>query len=156
MIAGLATAAGGKGSPAAAIAGIMSAAGILVALIYPIQFMISGFIGPWISGGVHHLCLMLLKGTSKGYMNTVRVSAYTHGAMFWLFVPIVGPLIAAIFSIIAVIVGLDETHKCGTGKAAAAVFLPLVLFCGCCCLFYAMIGMAGFAAAPTHTTPHHR
>ena len=140
------TSSGGPG--AGALVGIMSIVGVAAIFIYPLELMFLAFVGPWISGGLNHLCLTMLKGATKPYMSTVRVSAYAQGANLWMLVPGFGPFVAIIFHIIATIVGLDETHKCGTGKAIAAVFLPLVLFCGCCCLFYVFMGAIG--AVSTH------
>ena len=45
----------------------------------------------------------------------------------------------------ATIIGLAEAQRCGPGKAAAAVFTPLVLFCLCLCAVgvAVAVGMAG-------------
>lgn len=140
---------GGAGSPAAFI-GIMSAVGMGAALIYPILFMIGGFIGPWVNGGILHAGLALLGGTTKSYQHTVRVVAYAHGAQAWMIIPGVGGLVGLVFQIIALITGLDATHKCGSGKAAGAVFLPLILFICCCCGFYFLVFSMAAAAGPGH------
>ncbi len=130
-------AAGGAG----AIMGIMSAVGIFVAILYPVMFVIQALIMPWIIGGVHHLMLVLMKGATRSYSHTVRVVGYAWAGNFWIVVPIVGPLAALVFGLIAQVVGLDETHKCGIGKAIGAIALPIVLCCLCYCGFSFLVGM---------------
>ncbi|MFO0762049.1 MAG: hypothetical protein U0359_36755 [Byssovorax sp.] len=142
---GAMSAMGAKGAPGAAgaVMGIMSAIGIFIAILYPIMFVIQALIAPWIIGGVHHLMLVLLKGATRSYSHTVRVVGYAWAGNFWIVVPIVGPLAAMIFGLIAQVVGLDETHKCGIGKAIGAIVMPLVLCCICYCGFSFLIGMIG-------------
>jgi len=152
-IATMMTGSHGKGSPAGAGAalGMMGAMGLFAIIVYPVMGAIGGFIGPWISGGMYHLTLMLFKGASRSYMSTVRVAGYTHAIHFWMMIPILGYLIgwlpAAIFGIISTVVGLDETHKCGTGKAVAATFLIPGLLSLCCCGTYAAVIAAAVSSA---------
>ena len=138
--------AAGAPSPAA----MMSIMGVAAIFIYPVMFAVSSFINPWISGGLQHLTLMIFKGATKPYTASVRVAAYSHAYYLWMMVPFLGYALgwlpAMIFSIIGSIVGLDETHKCGTGKAALAVFLIPVLLGICCCLFYVFIFAAAMSA----------
>jgi hypothetical protein len=148
MMAAAASSTKGGGGPAAAMMGIFGVMGIGVAILYPIQFMISALVGPWISGGIYHLMLSILKGASKSYTHTVRVTAYAHAAYFWLIVPGFGGLIVMIVSLVSNIVGLDATHKCGMGKAVAAVLGPVVVFCTCCCLIYFLAFAGAAASAP--------
>ncbi|HVY47533.1 MAG TPA: hypothetical protein VHB21_16705 [Minicystis sp.] len=144
---------GGRGAagPAAAVFGMLSAMGIAVAILQPIQQAFAAFVGPWISGGIVHVCLAILKGTTKPYANTVRVAGYTHAATLWILVPVVGWLGTIIVSIISWAVGLDETHKCGIGKALGAIFMPAILLCLCCCGGYAAV----FATAAATGGHHH-
>ncbi len=143
-----AAAGGGSSGPAAAMFGIMAALGIGVAILYPIQFAFAGFVGPWINGGVHHLVLMLLRGANAPYIKTVRVTAYAMASQFWFVVPCLGPLAAIAVHFIANAVGLDEVHKCGLGKAVAALIaVPAI----CICLYLALF-MVGFASG---MAPHH-
>ncbi len=132
----------GSGSPGAMM-GVMGAMGVFAIVAYPILFALSALIGPWISGGIYHLMLMMLGGATRPYTNTVRIVGYSNASTMWMIIPGVGSLISLGFHLVLTVIGLDETHKCGVGKAVGAVLLPIVLICGCCCLVYAMI----FAAA---------
>jgi hypothetical protein len=119
-----------------------------VILVLPILTVLSMFIG----AGIYHLMLMLLGGARRPFETTLRVAAYSNGATSVLnLVPICGGFAAAIYAIVANIIGLAKAHEIGTGKAAAAVLLPLV---ACCVIgivvyaaFFAMIvgGMMGAA-----------
>jgi hypothetical protein len=135
----------GAGGPAAMI-GIMGAMGVFAIILYPFLFALSALITPWISGGLYHLLLVLMKGATKPYTSTVRVLGYSNAATLWMVIPGIGGLISVGFHLVLTIIGLDETHKCGIGKAVAAVLIPLVLLCGCCCFGYGML----FAAIGSH------
>jgi hypothetical protein len=133
----------GSSSGTAGAMAIMGAMGMAAVIIYPILSAMGGFIGPWISGGIYHVTLMLFKGANRPYMSTVRVVGYGHASYLWIMVPVFGYMIgwlpAAIFAIMAAVVGLDETHKCGTGKAVGAVFLIPGILTLCCCGAYATL-----------------
>ena len=143
----------GKGSAAGSgeMLAIMGAMGVLAIIIYPVLFAIAGFVGPWISGGMYHLTLMIFKGANKPYMSTVRVAGYAHAYHLWTMIPILGYLIgwlpAMIFALIATVVGIDETHRCGTGKAILAALLIPVLLTLCCCGVYAALFAAAIGSA---------
>jgi hypothetical protein len=48
-------------------------------------------------------------------------------------VPGCGSLVAIVWGLVVLIIGLGEIHRCGPGKAAAAVLSPAILICVCCC-----------------------
>jgi hypothetical protein len=142
-ISAMAGAAGGRGGPpggAAGVAAIMGMMGVAVVIIYPIMLGVFGFVAPWIMGGFYHLTLMLFKGANRPYTSTVRVAGYGGAAAFWMIVPLLGYVIGwlptVVFYIIASIVGLDATHRCGGGKSAAATFLIPGTLTLCCCGSY--------------------
>jgi hypothetical protein len=67
-------------------------------------------------------------------------------------VPACGALVAGGWFLVALIVGLGETHRCGTGRAAAATLAPgFFLACLCCAggasLTAALVG-SGMAPRP--------
>ncbi|RYI91593.1 MAG: hypothetical protein EON47_21175 [Acetobacteraceae bacterium] len=134
---GMAALSGGKS--AGPIGMLVASMGVGMAIAYPLMMAVSGFVGPWIGGGIHHLMLMMMGGATKSYSHTVRVSGYAAGAALWLLVPCVGSLAYVVVMVIHNILGLDETHRCGTGKAAAAVLLPIALLVVCWCASYGTI-----------------
>ena len=112
----------------------------------PVLYAMGGLINPWISGGLHHLALAMLGGTTRPYSSTVRVVAYASATQIFAWVPGLGGLAALGLNVISMVMGLDETHKCGMGKAVAAVLLPWVLFGVCCCGCYLLM-FVGLSAA---------
>ena len=64
---------------------------------------------------------------------------YSNAATMWMVIPGIGSIVSVGFHLVLTVIGLDEVHKCGIGKAVAAVLVPVVLFCGCCCFGYTMI-----------------
>lgn len=125
----------GSGGPGMML-GMMGALGVFAVFAYPLMFALLALITPWICGGVYHLMLMMMSGATKPYTNTVRVCGYSNAGTMWMVIPGIGGLVSIGFHLVLTVVGLDETHKCGTGKAVAAVLIPLVLVCGCCCVGY--------------------
>jgi hypothetical protein len=114
----------------------------------PICYAIGLFLGSLIT----HLLLMLFGGQKYPYETTFRTVAYAQGSVLPLMVvPFCGGLIAGIWALICLIVGLTQMHETTTGKAAAAVLVPIVICCGLAVLFagaiMAMIGVAAAGAA---------
>lgn len=126
-------------------AGMMAAVGIGLAVAFPILYAIIGFVAPWISGGLHHLALLIVGGTTRPYSSTVRVVGYAGATHVFSFIPGVGGLMAIGLNIVSLIHGFDETHKCGTGKAVFAALFPWILFCVCYCGCNFLFAFAGAA-----------
>ena len=72
---------------------------------------------------------MMVKGARNGFEATFRVVAYGYSANIFLVVPFCGGLLAGVWAIILYIIGLREAHETTGGKAALAVFLPVVVCC---------------------------
>lgn len=145
---------GGRGaggtSPGPAIFGIFGVLGLGIAVLYPIMFAFLAFVGPFINGGIYHLTLALFGGATRSYTHSVRVAGYSHASYLWLMIPIpaLSPVIAAIFALVALVVGLDETHKCGVGKAILGVVSIYGLCCICWCGLQGTLAAVGAGAAP--------
>ena len=97
----------------------------------------------YLTAGVIHLVLMLFKGAKRGFDATLTVMAYASGLYLVMAIPQCGGLIALVWWLAVVIIGLGEAQRCGSGKSALAVFAPIVLFCVCCC---GLIGLGGAGA----------
>lgn len=91
-------------------------------------FMI--IIGLFVSAGVLHLCLMMVRGAKYPFEATFRVVSYGSSANVFLLIPFCGNLIALVWAIVLYIIGLREAHETSGGKAAFAVFLPAIVCCG--------------------------
>ncbi len=128
---------------AGAVFGFSTGFTIMLMLLAPI-FVI---IGVFIQAAILHLMLMLVGGANHGFEATTRVCSYTYTAQLAQVVPFCGGLLALIWSVILLIVGLSTAHGITRGKAALAVILPVVL---CCAFMVAMMFMgvlAGIASS---------
>ena len=77
---------------------------------------------------------------------TLTVVAYASGLYLVMAVPQCGGLIAVVWYLAVLIIGLGEAHRCGPGKSALAVFSPLILLCLCCCELAAVAGAGAWGA----------
>jgi hypothetical protein len=103
----------------------------------------------FICSGVLHLFLMMVKGARSGFEATFRVVAYGSSTNLFLIIPFCGSIFAGVWAIVITIIGLREAHETTGGKAAVAVFFPIVVCCG---LILAAIALfVGFAAVSLGT-----
>jgi hypothetical protein len=105
--------------------------GVFSLVIAPVFIVI----GIFIYSLIVHLFLMMVGGDQSGFGATFRVLCYSNTSQLAQVVPIAGGMIAFIWSLILGIIGLTEAHRTTTGKAVAAVLLPIVACCVCFALF---------------------
>jgi hypothetical protein len=87
-------------------------------------------IGLFVSAGILHVALLMVKGEKAGFEGTFRAVAYGYSANIFMVIPFCGGLIAGVWAIVLYIIGLREAHETTGGKAAFAVFLPAIVCCG--------------------------
>jgi hypothetical protein len=80
-----------------------------------------------------HLLLLLFRGANRGFDATLTTVGYASGLLLLLAVPGCGGLLALVWGLVSMIIGLGAIQRCGTGKSAAAVLAPAALLCVCCC-----------------------
>jgi len=115
--------------------GIMSSAGqqpfqdssVFLKAFFTPFFIIGGL---FIFSGILHVFLMLIKGARAGFEATFRVVAYSCSVDVIFLIPFCGSFIAGIWAVVLTIIGLREAHEISGGKAAFAVFFPLICFVG--------------------------
>jgi hypothetical protein len=90
-------------------------------------------IGIYVSSAILHLLLMLFRGANRGFDATLTAVAYAGGLNLLNAVPICGALLALVWGLVALVIGLGEIQRCSQGKAVAAVLAPAALVCVCCC-----------------------
>jgi hypothetical protein len=101
----------------------------------------------FILGGFVHLVLMLLGGAPRGFAATFAVTCFGQAANLLQIIPVCGGLLALVWMVVLMTIGLSEVHGTTKVKAAAATLSP-ILVC-CCCIgagVAAMISMAASAA----------
>jgi hypothetical protein len=92
-------------------------------------------IGLFVWAAIYHLLvLLIIRPSHAGYEATFRVVAYASVIQLvsWLAViPIVGILVIiaiAIYGVVLSVLGIRELHATTTGRAAAVVLIPAVIF----------------------------
>jgi hypothetical protein len=70
------------------------------------------------------LVALIVKPANTGFEATFRVVSYSNVAQLVGWVPILGPLVAAVASIALSIIGVREVHETTTGRAALVVLIP--------------------------------
>ena len=81
--------------------------------------------------------LMLLGAARQPLVATTRVLAFAYGVELFVVVPVLGPLISAVWMLVLVVIGLREVHGTSTGRALLAVILPLALLA----LLFLLVGI---------------
>jgi hypothetical protein len=99
-------------------------------------------IGLLIGAAFQHLFLFLVGGAKRGFIATFRVQCYAGASLILSIVPMCGSLAGVIWSLALAVIGLSVAHQISTGKALAAVLLPLLLCCGCIATCFALFGAA--------------
>lgn len=93
----------------------------------------------FVSAGITHLCLALVRGTSKSYEATYRVICYSYSSWIFSVVPCIGGFAAGIWALVSTIIGLSKVHRTETWRAAVGVLLPVFVCVGIVIIFWAMI-----------------
>jgi hypothetical protein len=141
------SAAGGQNVPPEMVAQTW----IQVAIQLPVALAggtIGMLIGSFVSSGLYHLFLMMLGGANYPFETTYRVVAYVTGATALIqVIPLCGQYVVGIVALVYTIIGLGIAQRCGGGKAAAAVLLPIVV-CAVACgaIVFGVMGLAFMAA----------
>jgi len=98
-----------------------------------------------IGASITHLMLLLLGGGRQGWTATFRVLSYSMTASLFLLIPLVGGLLNFAAGIVFQTNGLAVVHGMSRGRAFAAIFLPILVCCGCFLLGAVLFGTAMMA-----------
>ncbi len=79
---------------------------------------------------VIHGALMLLGGNRLGFEATFRVCAYTSAIGLLAAIPLCGNVLAVIWEIVVLIIGIRAIHQAEPWQAVLAVLLPMILWFG--------------------------
>jgi hypothetical protein len=94
-------------------------------ILTPLLVMISVFI----VAGVLHFFLLILRGANNGFEGTLKVGLYSNATSIFYLIPYIGEfnigeIIAIIWSLIILVIGLREVHDTTTPRALFSLFLP--------------------------------
>ena len=112
---------GANATGEAAIAGISA---IMLLIVYPLLLTVMLYI----MTAMVHACLHLVGVATRGFEGTFRALTYGSAPMLMVLVPMAGPLIGAIWSLVVTFLGYKYIHRTTTGKVLLAMLLPLIPF----------------------------
>jgi hypothetical protein len=135
---------GASENAAAAFLGTTIGIGVVIMLM-PMFLAAMAFV----SSGITHLALMIVGGARRPFEATFRVVCYAHGSTSVLqLLPFCGGLLASVWGLVLMIIGLSRVHGIGAGCAAVAVLLPTIVCCGLLIAgVFAAVSAAGGMAA---------
>jgi hypothetical protein len=102
----------------------------------------------FLTAGLFHLTLVLLGGGERGFRVSFRAVCYSATAFLLLALPFCGQILAYVWGLVLVAVGLARGHRSAGWQAAFAVIIPV--FFTCCLLMglnvLALLGGGGLGA----------
>jgi len=118
---------------------------ILVVIVMAILAVVFLFIG-----GIWLHIWVYIAGGRKSYMHTVKALAYgSTPVMIIGWIPIIGPFIGGIWSLVLEVLGVREMHQISTARAAIAVILAVMIPVIIVLLFLAAVFAAMMSGATT-------
>lgn len=76
---------------------------------------------------IHLLVMLLVSPRNSGFEATFRVASYVQVTQLISWIPLIGWIVAPIYSLVLAIIGIREIHDTTTGRAAAIVLIPVVV-----------------------------
>jgi len=89
-------------------------------IMYPVVLTVILFVVSWIN----HLCLLAVKSGSFGYEATYRVVSYSSAPMVLAIIPVFGPFIGWLWSMVCTFIGFMSVHQTSPGRVILAMLLP--------------------------------
>ena len=93
-----------------------------------------------------HATLKLLGAARRPFVATTRVLAFAAGTQLFLIVPVLGTLLALVWSAVLTVVGLREVQQTSTARALVALLIPTVLLGIAVTLMMALVRALGISA----------
>lgn len=101
----------------------MSLIFLAIIIISPIFVTIAMFL----TSGVLHLLLRIVRAGKNGFEATFRVVSYSQATQIWGVIPFIGGFIGFIWILIVQIVGLREIHETSYLRVILALLIPVAL-----------------------------
>jgi len=96
---------------------------LVILVVSPVFIILNMFI----TGGLIHLCLLIVRGGRSGFEGTFRVIAFSQATQILSLVPFIGSLTSLIWRFIIIVIGLRETHRISYLRVFAAFLFPVGL-----------------------------
>jgi hypothetical protein len=94
-----------------------------IIIISPLFVIIAMFL----TSGILHLLLLLVKGGENGFEATFRVVSYSQATQIWGVIPFLGGFIGGLWIIIVQIIGLRAIHETSYLRVILALLIPIAL-----------------------------
>ena len=81
----------------------------------------------FLTSGILHLLLLVVRGEKNGFEATFRVISYSQATQVLGLIPVIGGLIGSFWLLIIQIIGIREIHNTSYLRVIIAFSIPLVL-----------------------------
>ena len=95
-------------------------------IMAPLMLMIGIAIG----GAILHLFLRMFGAANAKLETTIRTYVYAQSTMIFGWIPVLGPLVAAVWMPVVLVIGLKRMHNTSYGRVIAAIFVPVAALTG--------------------------
>jgi len=114
-----------------------SSAGLWLLALAPLVVLAALFVGSWIL----HFGLWMVGGDRRGLAATFRYCAYSQATGVFYLLPLIGPLLGGVWSLVILLVGLARAHAIAKRQVFSALLVIM-------CLLGVLAGVvvAGFSA----------
>ncbi len=103
-----------------------SASFVKATAMLPLQ----GFMMIFVIAGIVHVALMIFSDPKKKFPGTLRIVAYSNATHLVRIIPVLGGILALVWQVALVIIGVTHTHRIKGERAALAVLLPMFALFG--------------------------
>ncbi len=110
------------GAPGMGI-GMMGAGSVMILILYPI--MMAAWI--FVAAGITHIFLLAFQAGRAGFEGTFRATAYGSAPMLLGVLPVLGPFIGAVWSLVVTVIGYKFIHGTSFTRVILALITPVLL-----------------------------
>ena len=96
---------------------------LIIMVIIPVLWVTWIFV----SSGITHLLLLIVRGGENGYEATLRVVSYSQATQIWSLIPFVGGTIGWIWQLVVQIIGLRHIHRTPYLRIIVAFLIPVAI-----------------------------
>ena len=103
--------------------GLTGISSVLVLVLYPV--FLAGML--FVVSGLNHACLLAVKAGAKGYEGTFKVISYSNAPMVLAVLPVFGPLVGMIWTMVCTFLGFKYVHETTNLRVLLAMLLPVLV-----------------------------
>ncbi len=96
---------------------------LIIMIIIPVLWVAWIFV----SSGITHLLLLIVRGGENGYEATLRGVSYSQATQVWSLIPFIGGTIGWIWQLVVQIIGLRHIHRMSYLRIIVAFLIPVAI-----------------------------